>query len=278
MYAIRISACVLILAFTAATFTSANSDAAGKNAPLVVAHRGLLHHAPENTLANFRACLELRIGFEFDVQRTRDGHLVCIHDTTVDRTTNGNGNVAAMTLAEVRQLDAGSWFDPSFADERVPTVDEVLKLVAGHRDQNVLIAVDLKTADVGPDVAKLAQKYRILDRLLFIGKTITEPTVRQQIRLGAAQAHTAAVANDASELKNAIAVGNADWVYVRYLPTQRELQSIRDAGKRTFIAGSTVSGNVPANWQHATTVGIDAVLTDYSLELRQKLRNLAASP
>jgi glycerophosphoryl diester phosphodiesterase len=59
--------------------------------PLIVAHRGLLHHAPENTLANFRACLELRLGFEFDVEQTKDGHLVCIHDGTVDRTTNGTG-------------------------------------------------------------------------------------------------------------------------------------------------------------------------------------------
>jgi len=57
--------------------------------PLIVAHRGLLHHAPENTLAYFRACLELRIGFEFDVERTKDGQLVCVHDDTVDRTTNG---------------------------------------------------------------------------------------------------------------------------------------------------------------------------------------------
>jgi glycerophosphoryl diester phosphodiesterase len=51
--------------------------------PLIVFHRGLLHHAPENTLANFRACLELRQGFESDVVKTKDGHLVCIHDDTV---------------------------------------------------------------------------------------------------------------------------------------------------------------------------------------------------
>lgn len=55
-----------------------------KDEPLIVAHRGLLNHAPENTLANFRACLELRIGFEFDVEKTKDGQLVCIHDGTVD--------------------------------------------------------------------------------------------------------------------------------------------------------------------------------------------------
>src|SRR6478752_234493 len=94
--------------------------------PLTVAHRGLLRHAPENTLANYRACLELRLGFEFDVQATKDGRLVCIHDDTVDRTTDGTGRVAELTLAEIRQLDAGSWFDPMFAGQKVPTVEEVL--------------------------------------------------------------------------------------------------------------------------------------------------------
>lgn len=98
--------------------------------PLIVAHRGLLKVAPENTLANFRACLELRLGFEFDVQRSQDGHLVCIHDKTLDRTTNGSGNVADLTLSEIKQLDAGSWFDPRFKGEQVPTVTEVLQLAA----------------------------------------------------------------------------------------------------------------------------------------------------
>lgn len=116
--------------------------------PLVVAHRGLLRHAPENTLASFRACLELRLGFEFDVQATKDGQLVCIHDGTVDRTTNGTGRVADLTLAEIRRLDAGSWFDPRFAGERVPTMEEVLSLVAEYRQHEILVAVDLKAGEV----------------------------------------------------------------------------------------------------------------------------------
>ena len=76
---------LLVLSLVAA---GANAVAAEPR-PLIVAHRGLLRHAPENTLANFRACLELRLGFEFDVQATKDGQLVCIHDGTVDRTTTG---------------------------------------------------------------------------------------------------------------------------------------------------------------------------------------------
>src|SRR5438270_2134907 len=111
---------LLVLSLVAA---GANAVAAEPR-PLIVAHRGLLRHAPENTMANFRACLELRLGFEFDVQRTKDGHLVVIHDAAVDRTTGGTGRVAELTLAEVRRLDAGGRFDPNFAGERVPTVEE----------------------------------------------------------------------------------------------------------------------------------------------------------
>ena len=243
--------------------------------PMVVAHRGLLRHAPENTLANFRACLELRLGFEFDVQRTKDGHLVVIHDAAVDRTTDGTGRVAELTLAEVRRLDAGSWFDPRFAGERVPTVEKVLKLVAEYRRYDVLVAVDLKAEDVAQDVVRLAERYDVLHRLLFIGSAISDPSVRDQIRRASTNAHTAAVANDAGEFSRALTAPNADWVYVRFLPSGEQTGAVRRAGKRVFIAGPTVSGDVPENWRHAADVGIDAVLTDYPLELRATFRRNA---
>jgi glycerophosphoryl diester phosphodiesterase len=244
--------------------------------PLVVAHRGLLRHAPENTLANFRACLELRFGFEFDVERTKDGQLVCIHDGTVDRTTNGTGKVSELTLAQMRELDAGSWFDPKFAGEKVPTIDEVLKLIAEYRQHDVLIAVDLKAANVGQDVVRLAERHKVLDRLLFIGRTISDPELRRNIKEASPEAHTAAVANNAAEFSKALAARSADWVYVRYLPTKEEVEEVHRAKKRVFIAGSSVSGNVPTNWKHAADVGIDGVLTDYPLELRTTLRQLQA--
>ena len=77
-------------------------------APLVIAHRGDSAHRPENTLASMAGALELGVSaVEFDVQLTRDQHVVVIHDPTVDRTTNGRGAVGAMTLAEVRALSAG---------------------------------------------------------------------------------------------------------------------------------------------------------------------------
>ncbi len=239
---------------------------------MIVAHRGLLQVAPENTLANFRACLELRLGFEFDVQRTKDRHLVCIHDSTADRTTNGSGDVSNLTLAEVKQLDAGSWFDSRFAGEQVPTVDEVLKLVAAYRQHDILIAVDFKDENVEQEVVQLAEKYKVLKRLLFIGRTIQEPKVRANIKATSNKAQTATVANTSAEFAETLATPNTDWVYLRYLPSKEQVEAVHRAGKRAFIAGATVSGNVPRNWLHADKVGIDAILTDYPLELRAVLK------
>lgn len=94
---------------------------------LRIGHRGAAGTHPENTLASFRHAVALGVdGIEFDVHRTSDGHLVVIHDPAVDRTTSGKGLVMALSLAEIQSFDAGSWKDPAFAGERVPTLRQVL--------------------------------------------------------------------------------------------------------------------------------------------------------
>jgi glycerophosphoryl diester phosphodiesterase len=95
---------------------------------LLIAHRGASGHAPENTLAAFKKAVTLGATFiETDLQLTRDARLVAIHDETVNRTTNGKGAVHDMTLADLRRLDAGSWFGSEFTGERIPTLDEILQ-------------------------------------------------------------------------------------------------------------------------------------------------------
>ncbi len=225
---------MLITAGLCCVYSPGVSQAVEPTRSLVVAHRGLLRHAPENTLANFRACLELRLGFEFDVERTQGGHLVCIHDNTVDRTTNGKGKVSELTLAKIRLLDAGSWFDPRFAGEKVPTIEEVLKLIAEYRQHEVLIAVDLKAENVGAAVVQLAIKHKVLDRLLFIGRTISDPKLRAQIRAASKNAQVATVANNPGEFSQALADGNSDWVYVRYLASREQVEAVHRAKKRVF--------------------------------------------
>jgi len=111
---------------------------------LIVAHRGASGHAPENTLAAFRKAVTLGATFiETDLQLTRDTHFVAIHDETVNRTTNGQGAVHDLSLAEIRRLDAGSWFGSEFTGERVPTLEEALEFAKKH---DVVFYLELKPA------------------------------------------------------------------------------------------------------------------------------------
>jgi len=101
--------------------------------PYLLAHRGASGYAPENTIAAFDRALALRSdGIETDLRASKDGALVLIHDERVDRTTDGEGPVAEMTLDELRRLDAGSSYNPRFAGERVPTLDALLDRVGGR--------------------------------------------------------------------------------------------------------------------------------------------------
>ncbi len=93
-------------------------------------------------MAAFRRAVELGATFiETDLQLSRDGRFVAIHDTTLDRTTSGRGPVSAVKLAELRELDAGSWFGPQFAGERIPTLDEILQFA---RESNAVFYLEIK--------------------------------------------------------------------------------------------------------------------------------------
>jgi glycerophosphoryl diester phosphodiesterase len=112
--------------------------------PIVIAHRGISAKAPENTMAAFRMAAGVRgiDMIELDVRISRDKHPVVIHDRTLQRTSTGNGAVNSYTLAELRSFDAGSWFHPSFAGERIPTLSEVLEEVRGKCRVNIELKAD----------------------------------------------------------------------------------------------------------------------------------------
>lgn len=96
----------------------------------IMAHRGSRINRPENTLAAFEEAVRVGAdGIELDVHLSKDGQVVVIHDETLDRTTDGAGFVHEWTLADLQQLDAGSWFDPAFADQKIPALAEVLDLL-----------------------------------------------------------------------------------------------------------------------------------------------------
>lgn len=138
--------------------------------PLVFAHRGASDVAPENTLAAFRAAIEADAdGIELDVTRCLTGEIVVIHDDTLDRTTNGSGPVASIPFYALRELDAGSWFAPEYASERIPTLREALDLV-GHR---LRIQIEIKGRDlrgngIEEEIAEAIRARGLEERVLII--------------------------------------------------------------------------------------------------------------
>jgi len=115
-------------------------------APLLrVGHRGAKGHAPENTMISFMMGTDMGVSaVETDVHLSKDGEVVLIHDHTVDRTANGHGFVKDLTLAELKKLDAGSWYDARFAGERIPTLAELL---AWAKDR-VGVAIEIKNGPI----------------------------------------------------------------------------------------------------------------------------------
>ena len=137
--------------------------------PAIIAHRGASAHAPENTLSAFRLALEHGAdGIELDAKLTADGHVVVIHDQTVDRTTGSPGVVRQMTLKQLKTLDAGSFFDSTFARERIPTLEEVFSAVGVLTLINVEITNYSSPGDALPDkIADLVIKHGLQERILF---------------------------------------------------------------------------------------------------------------
>ncbi len=124
----------------------------GKFPVFVIAHRGFSGEAPENTLTAFKKAMDLGVDMiELDVHLSKDGQVVVIHDDTLNRTTNGKGKVADLTLDELKQLDAGSWFGAQFSGERIPALKEVLESVRGK----AVLTIELKQGDLG--------RYRMSD-------------------------------------------------------------------------------------------------------------------
>ncbi|MGF7186032.1 glycerophosphoryl diester phosphodiesterase [Desulfitispora alkaliphila] len=116
---------------------------------ILIGHRGSAGLFPENTLVGFKRALGLGVrAFEFDVQLSHDGVPVLCHDSTVDRTTDGTGRVADYTWAQLQQLDAGSWFAKEYSEESVPSLEQVLNLLSGYKNDGLLVNIELKNGPV----------------------------------------------------------------------------------------------------------------------------------
>ena len=226
---------------------------------MLIAHRGASGNAPENTLAAFKKAVALGATFiETDLQLSRDARFVAIHDATVNRTTNGQGAVHEMTLAELRRLDAGSWFGSEFAGERIPTLEEIfefskkndvvfyleIKPVGSWGGEHALIGALRESAEI-PRTVVISFDAGILLSLRNI-----EPTLMTGLL------YDGQIENP---LDKAVAIG------ARQLAVRGDLVTpamLAEAQKKDLqVVCWTV--NHPAHMRMLMAAGVDGIMTDY---------------
>lgn len=136
----------------------------------ILAHRGASGYAPENTLYAFKKAISMNSdGIELDVHLTKDEKIVVIHDEKLNRTTNGSGLIKDFSLSELKKLDAGSWYNPKYKNEKIPTLEEVFNLV---KDKNIIINIELKNGIIEytgleEKVLELIHKYKIEENIII---------------------------------------------------------------------------------------------------------------
>jgi len=131
----------------------------------VIGHRGAPRLAPENTIPSFKRAVEAGVDFiELDVRVTRDDVLVIMHDPTVDRTTNGTGRVSELTLAEISELDAGSWFSDEYKGVSVPTLKSVFEEIG----DSVGYAIELKVKGIEEKVVNLIREFDLVSNTIVL--------------------------------------------------------------------------------------------------------------
>ena len=239
-------------------------------APWIIGHRGASGHAPENTLAAFERAVELGAGFiETDLHLTRDAHFVAIHDRTLERTTNGRGAVRDFTLAQLRDLEAGLWYDRKYLGERIPTIEEILSFARNH---DIVVYLELKyeaawgmhhalvgalrnpedaarTVVISFDPGTLAD-LRKLDATIMTGVLVEEPRgdlVRASVDAGARQ----------------------------LCPRSTLVTSaLVDEAHRSDLHIATWTVNDPEEMRAVIAAGVDGVMTDFP----DRLRSVISSP
>ncbi len=138
----------------------------------IIAHRGSCACYPENTLASFEGAILMDADMvELDVQLTKDSEVVVFHDEKISRCTNGKGRIADHTLAQLKGLDAGSWFDKRFQGARIPTLTEVLNLCRNKIAVNIEIKTEAVTDAITGGIEerswKIAQQSGMREHIVF---------------------------------------------------------------------------------------------------------------
>lgn len=240
----------------------------GRTKPYVIAHRGNRAVCPENTLAAFQQALDEKADIlETDLHLSRDGVFVCIHDSTVDRTTDGSGLVSEKTLAELKHLSA-SYGQPQFQEERIPTLGEVASLLPPDR----ALALELKSDDflaLGTAVALRRElaALGILERTVVLSFSMNR---LQTMHAAAPEIPLGWITLRSPRPAAGVELLGPYWPLLRINPWY-----VRLAHRRGQIV-APLDPNPEPRLRRYLALGCDAVLADNPGKVRQQLQNLIA--
>lgn len=238
--------------------------------PAVIAHRGASADAPQNTLAAFDAAA--RAGarmIEIDVHLSADGVPMVIHDGTVDATTDGTGEVRGFTRAGLQSLDAGGWFAPEFAGQRIPTLAEVLELVATRPGLDVLCEYKGRwTADDVAVTMRVVADAGLEDRLMVQG---FDPVTVAALRDVAPQVPRSLLVehprDDLAELLGELGAAAVSPGAALIADDPALVPAAHAAGLQVF---GWTANDEPA-WELLRDAGVDGIITDHPARLREWL-------
>ena len=242
--------------------------------PLIIAHRGYRAKYPENTLCAFEAALDAGAAMiELDVNLSYDRRVVVIHDTTLQRTTNGHGPVNGFTLKELKQLDAGSWFHKDFAGERIPELTEVLELVEGR----ALVNIEIKSSAYEPNhpldaierqVMELVRQKKALDYILISSFNIFILEQLAALKGAPPLAWISKCPADHHTVAMCSRITAFSWHPEHLILTRDQVEMMHDAGIRVF----PFNMDTKADFHRMLSIGVDGAIINDPLEALEWLR------
>lgn len=239
---------------------------------MIAAHRGAHQHAPENSIQSFTDAINLGIDIiELDVRCTKDGQLVVMHDKTVDRTTNGKGEVSKLTLQEIKQLQLT--FNGQITKEKVPTLEEALL----HTKGKILIDLDIKSVDCAGRIVETVVKTGTTGNCMFF---VGEPEHLKMLKQMNKDLMVLARSHSAGEIDSYFATGKPDAIHIDDSHHTKEvIEQIRKYGAKSWtnalgpIDKKVKAGDINA-FKEAISNGAGIIQTDYPAELKQFLTGL----
>ncbi|MER3423708.1 MAG: glycerophosphodiester phosphodiesterase [Nitrospiraceae bacterium] len=212
---------------------------------LRIGHRGAAGHMPENSLGSIQRAIELGVDFvEIDLRRTQDGHLVILHDERVDRTTDGTGAIATLTLNQVKKLRMRD-------GQRIPTLEEVLEIA----DRRVGLMLELKTTGLAEQVVGTVQRVRLSRDVIYASFLHSELL---RLRRMAPSAKTLALLKKGQQRPN---IALRDPTHVGVGPdglTSRFVSTMHAAGLQVVV----FTLNDPTDIERAKALGVDGIISD----------------